>query len=599
MIQTGGTSTRAGRQQSLVDENEQLRTALEAALEENAVLAEDRDRLRRRIGELGHELSITHAAMNRQANELPAAEEITRQSQAEEELRVAFEELQVLTEELEVANTSLHHTNQELDARVAERTRQLSEINNTLQTTEAAFRTVADLVPELLWRADRKGAADWFNQRWFDYTGLEPAESQAMGWLDAVHPLDQAVTRTSWAIAIASGKPYQQEHRIRDSAGGYRWFLVRAEPLRDEEGRVLRWFVAGTDIQDQRIALEALQQSELRFRTLIEGIPQLVWRAVDGGHWTWSSPQWSDYTGQNEEQARLLGWLDAYHPADRDAAIEAWKRAQCTGTLEIEGRIFHAAENRHRHFRTRALAVQDDRGRIVEWLGTSTDVDDLLQLQEQQAVLVAELQHRTRNLMAVVQSITMRTIKGSADLDGFRECISDRLAALARVQGLLSRRAEATRVTFDVLLREELSAHVTLDGEGNGDRVTTGGPAGVQLRSATVQTLALALHELATNATKYGALRDPDGHLSVRWRVEEADGAPRHLHVEWRETGVANMPDPAAGPRGSGYGRELIERALPFQLGARTEYVIASDGIQCAIDLPIPETEIARETQGG
>ncbi len=597
MIQSDEGTAGDTRLDALVDENEQLRTALEGALEDNETLAADRDRLRRHIGELGQELRVVHATMNQQMRDAPVAE-VTRQSQAEEELRVAFEELQVLTGELEVANTTLQQSNQELDARVAERTSQLSEANATLRTAEASLRAVADLVPDLLWRADRDGAADWFNRRWTDYTRQEAAEPLGMGWLDAVHPVDRPGTRASWARAIASGEPYQHEHRIRDASGAFRWFLVRAEPLRDDAGRILRWFVAGTDVHDQRLALEALQRSELRFRTLVEGMPQLVWRAVDGGHWTWSSPQWSDYTGQSEEEARGLGWLNVFDPADREPAMTAWQRAQDSGSLQVAGRIFHTAEQRYRHFHTRALPVRDESGRVVEWLGTSTDVDELLELQEQQSVLVAELQHRTRNLMAMVQSITIRTIKGSSTLEDFRSCITDRLSALARVQGLLSRREEATRVSFDVLVREELSAHVTLDELGEGRQVTIVGPAGVQLRSATVQTFALALHELATNAVKYGALSQPEGHLNVHWRVEEKESSP-HLHVEWRESGVRNMPGPGANPQGSGYGRELIERALPFQLGARTRYSFAEDGVHCLIDMPIPDQQNAQDKHDG
>ena len=105
-----------------------------------------------------------------------------------------------------------------------------------------------------------------------------------------------------------------------------------------------------------------------------------------------------------------------------------------------------AGEQRHRHFRTRALPLRDAMDRVVEWLGTSTDVDDILQLQEQQSMLVAELQHRTRNLVVVVQAVTARTLRDASSLEQFAECIHDRLSALARVQSLLSRRKGAMRV---------------------------------------------------------------------------------------------------------------------------------------------------------
>lgn len=576
---------------AMLDENEQLRTSLEGALEENIALTEDRDRLLRRVAELARELQDTHNAHARlrkvESEFSTGAAADVRRSQTEEELRVAFEELQVLTEELEVANSSLHQTNQELDTRVEERTREIREVNATLRSAEASFRTLSDLVPDLLWRADRRGEATWFNQRWFDLTGQDEGDALGFGWADAIHPVDREASRDAWQHAMETGQPYQSEHRFRDAEGNYRWFLVRAEPLRDA-GRILHWFAAGTDIHDQRMVMEALQQSERRFRTLVEGMPQLAWKAVDGGDWTWCSPQWTAYTGQNEAAACGMGWLDAFHPNDRETARVGWEMAVETGQLEIEGRICHAPEKRYRYFRTRALPVRDDEGRVEEWLGTSTDVDDIVQLQEQQSVLVGELQHRTRNLMAVVHAVTIRTLKGVTTLKDFRRCIDDRLQALARVQGLLSRREGGLRVPFDSLLCEELSAHVELDEHGNGEQVSTKGPRGVALRSTIVQTLALAIHELATNAVKYGALAVPGGHLHVEWGTRPRSDAEQTLWIDWRETGVAGVPGEGDGARGGGYGRELLERALPYQLGARTRYAFESDGVHCTIEIEVP-----------
>ena len=150
------------------------------------------------------------------------------------------------------------------------------------------------------------------------------------------------------------------------------------------------------------------------------------------------------------------------------------------------------------------------------------------------------------------------------------------------MQGLLSRREEGQRVTFDMLLREELSAHVALDERGNAPQVSISGPDGVSLRSGMVQTFALALHELATNAVKYGALSRPSGHLDVNWEL--LDGDHPRLKVDWLERGVDDI---AANATKSGYGRELIERALPFQLGAKTEYEFGPEGVRCSIELPV------------
>ncbi|WP_242095746.1 HWE histidine kinase domain-containing protein [Sphingomonas sp. CROZ-RG-20F-R02-07] len=456
----------------LLDENEQLRTSLESALEENSRTVEDRDRLLRRVTVLARELQAANTAQGVLAAATSAPGRSTdesefKQSQAHEELQVAFEGLQVLSEELEVANTNLERANEDLEGRIQARTREITATN------------------------------------------------------------------------------------------------------------------------------AALRRTELRLTTLIEGMPQLVWRAADGGEWTWASSQWTGYTGLSDEDSRGMGWLEAFHPDDRQAALDAWSRAEKHDGLSFEARLCQAGKG-YRHFQTRATPVRTPDGAVLEWLGTSTDVDDIIRLQEQQSVLMNELQHRTRNLMAVVQAVMLRTLRGSSSLEEFRRCIDDRMSALARVQGLLSRRG-AHRVAFDALLREELGAHLDLDADGNAPQMTLSGPRGVPLESSLVQTFALALHELATNAAKYGALATPAGHLTVRWEVVANDKGEAQLHVDWRETGVADLPAPGDKPRGGGYGRELIERALPYQMGAKTSFAFTGDGVHCTIRVDVPRDSTRRE----
>lgn len=332
-------------------------------------------------------------------------------------------------------------------------------------------------------------------------------------------------------------------------------------------------------------AERGLYESELRQRVLIEGMPQLVWRAAADGQWTWTSPQWSQYSGQSSEQSQGWGWLDAVHPDDRQAVQQAWQRAGDSGKVELDYRVCHIGERRYRWFHTRASAVRDETNAIVEWLGTTTDVDEARALQERQTVLVAELQHRTRNLMGVIRSIADKTRRASTDLPDFMGRYGDRLDALARVQGLLSRMQDHDRVTFDELITTELNAMA-----GNADRARLDGPKGVRLRSSTVQALALAVHELATNAIKYGALGQPDAQLVVRWWLQpDGPGARPWLHIDWRESGVA-MPPPASGNTRGGQGRELIERALPYQFEAQTRFALGADGVHCTISLPVSAT---------
>jgi two-component sensor histidine kinase len=209
----------------------------------------------------------------------------------------------------------------------------------------------------------------------------------------------------------------------------------------------------------------------------------------------------------------------------------------------------------------------------------------LREREERLATVVAELQHRTRNLISVVSAIADDTIRTSTTLDDFRTRYHDRLEVLGRAQGLLFRTSKGGRVTFDELLDSELVAQAIRPGDGG--RVTIDGPQGIRLRSGAVQTLALVLHELVSNAVRHGALQQPGGRLAIRWRheISEQNGKP-WLHLDWKESGVA-MPAEV----GAGNGRQLIERALPYQFGARTMFALEPDGLHCTISLPTSEHE--------
>ncbi|MBV8612243.1 MAG: PAS domain-containing protein [Acetobacteraceae bacterium] len=217
------------------------------------------------------------------------------------------------------------------------------------------------------------------------------------------------------------------------------------------------------------------------------GVPQLVWHTTKEGDWTWASPQWTSCTGQPEPESHGRGWLGAVQPEDRDACLAAWREAGVQGVFRAEHRLRHASEGRFRRVQSQALPVRDEAGRIVEWLGTTTDVEDLRRRHEER-ILIAELRHRTRNLLTVVRGVADQTLAASGSLDEFGAQFDQRLAALGRVQGLLSREV-APNVTVDELLRLELAAH-GVDAHDT-QRVRLGGPR-VALPARAVQMLALA-----------------------------------------------------------------------------------------------------------
>jgi len=334
------------------------------------------------------------------------------------------------------------------------------------------------------------------------------------------------------------------------------------------------------DLTERRTAQERLRDSEHLFRSLATNIPQLVFRTRGSGERTWGSPQWIIFTGLSFQDSLGYGWLAAVHSADRERTLDAWDVARQTGVYSVQHRIQRVAQGEYRWHQTRANPV-DPEHLDDDWVGTSTDVHDLHTLQERQKVLLGELQHRTRNLLAVVQSMSRQTIRSSDSLGEFQTEFESRLRALSRVQGLLAK-FDHGAIDLRSILDAELAA--LADGSFHTDKVQLHGPSAL-LPATSAQAIALAVHELATNALKYGAFKEASGRLKVHWHIEKAAGTQRQVVLTWEETGVPLH----APPERQGYGTELIQRALPYQLNAKTSFEFHRDGVRCQIATAIVE----------
>ena len=384
--------------------------------------------------------------------------------------------------------------------------------------------------------------------------------------------------------ARADGRAEDDRWHMRKDGSRF-WASGLLMPL---EGGDTGFVKIARDRTERHRAEERVRESEERFRLLATSVPQLVFLSRSDGTRTWPSPQWIDFTGVGFKDSLGLGWLDAIHPEDREVTLQRWTDAQASGEYYVEHRVRHRVDGGYRWHQTRARPLDAGGTEEGKWVGTMTDVHDLRSAQDRQRVLVAELHHRTRNLLAVVQSITLQTLRTNVSLAGFGDEFESRLQALSRVQGQLAH-ADREVVDLRALIEAELEAH--RNGDADPDKVRVGGPP-VALPAGSAQTLALALHELATNAVKYGALDRPAGKLAVTWAVE---GSGRRVLLEWRESGVPMAED--ARPGRKGYGSELIERALPYQLGAETKLEFGADGVRCAIVVPV-ETQRAGTKHG-
>ncbi len=409
-----------------------------------------------------------------------------------------------------------------------------------------------------------------------------PAAARVHDMLLLPVTLDEGRVGGLWAVAHHPGRRFDREDaRLLGGLTGFAAVACRLGATRNEAGRATRLAGVAQDITARRGAEDRIREGEQRFRMLSEGLPQIVWRAGDHGWWTRGSPQWCMFTGQSEPDSHGWGWIEMIHPDDRAVARAAWERARSTDSFEADYRVYHAADDRYRWFTTRAAAVRDEHGRLVEWLGTSTDVDDLRRLQAHQERLLGELQHRVRNSLAVIRSIARRTAAASETVEDFSLHLDGRLASFARTQTAATR-FPTLGLDLRMIVSDELLAHLAREGE----QAHISGPV-VRLQPKAAETLALAFHELATNAVKFGALSVPDGAIRLSWRIApDGDGLER-LTILWDES---RPGPPLARPEHRGFGTELIAVSLKYELEAETALQFRPGGLLCTISLPPAKT---------
>ena len=257
-----------------------------------------------------------------------------------------------------------------------------------LRESEARFRTLAEAIEDVFYITDLdRGALLYLSPAYEPVWGRPAAELRAdLGaFLGTLHPDDRAAFQAG-KEAQERGEPVVLEYRILRPDGEARWVLDRSFPVAGAPGR--RAAGVASDVTERRRAEEALRSSERRFRALAEGVPNFVFRSRGSGERLWGSPQWVEYAGLSEEDSLGLGWLDAIHPEDRPATMAAWAEAGARGLFSVEHRTRRAADGAWRWFQSRALPVRDgqDAGLqdapAAEWLGTSTDIEDLVRARE-------------------------------------------------------------------------------------------------------------------------------------------------------------------------------------------------------------------------
>lgn len=247
---------------------------------------------------------------------------------------------------------------------------------DSLRTSERNLQLIIDTIPALAWSAGVDGSAEFFNRYYLDYTGLSMEQARGWSWTAAVHPDDLDGLTASWHRILASEAPGEAEARIRRFDGGYRWFLFRANPLRDDSGKIVRWYGTNLDIEDRKRGEEALRARELSWRQIVDTIPGFVATMGASGEVEFLNRQTLEYFGKTNEELKNWSLIGAVHPDDLPRVIEARTKCIETGQIyEVEHRC-RRADGVYRWFQVRGLPLRNSEGTVTAWYLLLTDIDD-------------------------------------------------------------------------------------------------------------------------------------------------------------------------------------------------------------------------------
>jgi PAS domain S-box-containing protein len=235
------------------------------------------------------------------------------------------------------------------------------------------FQLVVDSIPAMVWGKRPDGSADFLNQYFQNYTGISVKEGHGWGWLNAFHPDDRALDE--WRAALAAGEPFEKEARLRRADGQYRWFALRAVPLRDQRGTVVKWYGTTTDIDDRKRAETRGRQAERELRLAIDTIPALVWTTLPDGSLDFINQRWVEI-GLSLGDLRGSQWTAVIHPAEIASVTDKWNAAVVTGQPYENLERVRRADGEYRWFLSRAAPLRDELGKVIKWYGVDTDIED-------------------------------------------------------------------------------------------------------------------------------------------------------------------------------------------------------------------------------
>lgn len=437
--------------------------------------------------------------------------------------------------------------------------------------SESRFRTLADNIAQFAWMADKTGAIFWYNKRWFDYTGTTLDEMKGWGWRKVHHPdhVDRVVEKISHCFK--TGEDWEDTFPLRGRDGAYRWFLSRAVPIRDDEGNVLRWFGTNTDITAHLNEAEKNAQLATIIGTSADAIISL---SKDGIVQSWN-PGAEEMFGYTAEE--IVGHSErVLFGENADKEFEEKYQHLRMGQHVLRDAVRRRKDGTLVDVAISAAPMRRRDGQIIGFSAVLRDITERKRVEKHLRVVMRELSHRTKNLLAVIMAMVRQTARTSTDVAVLQTQLIQRLQSMSASHDLLVAEdwagasiEELVRAVLQPFIGEEAAAL-----ECNGPRVF--------VNATAAQNLGLALHELATNASKYGALSTSAGKVRMNWSFVVDGNGERRLLIGWTEHG-----GPEVGPvNKKGFGHVVIERVAAQALSAPVTYEFPREGVRWSISLP-------------
>lgn len=351
------------------------------------------------------------------------------------------------------------------------------------------------------------------------------------------------------------------------------WMNLHYSPVLDESGKPAGVIAVVVETTASVLAQRSLRASEERFRAFTTATTDIVYRM---------SADWKELhqlEGRDllaDTSNPTIAWQQDYlFPDDVPAIQQAIDNAvETKGVFEGEHRV-RQADGSIGWILSRAVPVLDDKGAIVEWFGAASDVTERRKRQEQLELVVHELNHRVKNNLAMVQAFANRTFKNPEDLDAVREAFTGRLVSLGRANDLLTGELWSSASLMATI------AQATLPHRPEGDRWSLSGDD-IRVSAKTALAIAMAFHELGTNALRHGAWSGDSGRVEVRCRLNQAGDGGDAYAITWDELGGSQVHQPSR----KGFGSVLIQRGLALETGGSVEVSFPETGFQFRFTAP-------------